>query len=186
MSLLKYVLQEFQQIVLVVMDVSHISSMYSLINNLGSTVVRYLFAPFNEIVYNHFSRGSQEQSIKGLLQFVKYILTLSIALLSFGYNFTQTSLLLLYGDKWVNRDSIKAMRTYMVLVVFLGLNGVIEAFLFARGKQSINKYNYFSFITTGIYLGSTILFLNLGMGAAGLFMGNIINMASRICVCWFI
>jgi len=74
----------------------------------------------------------------------------------------------------------------MVLVVFLGLNGVIEAFLFARGKQSINKYNYFSFITTAIYLGSTILFLNLGMGAAGLFLGNIINMASRISVCWFI
>lgn len=88
MSLLKYLLQEFQQIVLVVMDISHISSMYSLINNLGSTIVRYLFAPFNEIVYNHFSRGNEEESIKSLLIFIKYTFMLSIAMVSFGFNFT--------------------------------------------------------------------------------------------------
>ena len=33
-------------------------------------------------------------------------------------------------------------------------------------------------------MGSTVLFLNLGLGAAGLFLGNIINMASRIFICW--
>ena len=40
----------------------------------------------------------------------------------------------LYGEKWTNPESISAMRTYMALIIFLGLNGVIEAFLFAKGK----------------------------------------------------
>ena len=47
MSVLKLVLHEFEKIVLVFMDVPHISSTYSLISNLGSVVVRYLFAPLN-------------------------------------------------------------------------------------------------------------------------------------------
>lgn len=72
----------------------------------------------------------------------------------------------------------------MLLVVFLGFNGVIEAFLFAKGKESITQYNFFSVITTCIYLASTIAFLYGGFGAAGLFMGNIVNMSLRIFLCW--
>lgn len=46
-AILKYFLHEFEKVVLVLMDVTHISSIYSLISNLGSMVVRYLFAPLN-------------------------------------------------------------------------------------------------------------------------------------------
>ena len=74
----------------------------------------------------------------------------------------------------------------MALLIFLGLNGVIEAFLFAKGKESLTKYNFMSIVLTGIYLASTIFFLQLGYGAAGLFLGNIINMTSRIIVCWYL
>lgn len=42
------------------MDIAHVSSVYSLISNLGSIVVRYLFAPLNEIIFNYFSRGSDQ------------------------------------------------------------------------------------------------------------------------------
>lgn len=92
----------------------------------------------------------------------------------------------LYGNKWVNDEAIAAMRTYMILVIFLGLNGVIEAFFFAVGKNSINKYNFMSIFTTGAYLVSTILFLKMGYGTAGLYFGNIINMSSRIILCWYL
>lgn len=86
----------------------------------------------------------------------------------------------------MSEESILALRTYAVLLVFLGLNGVIEAFLFAKGKDSINRYNWMSIITTGVYLGSTIVFLQMGYGAAGLFLGNIINMSLRIINCWYL
>ena len=78
------------------------------------------------------------------------------------------------------------MRTYMVLVVFLGLNGVIEAFFFATGRNSINKYNFLSIFTTAFYLAATVFFFTLGFGAAGLFLGNILNMSSRILLCWYL
>jgi hypothetical protein len=74
----------------------------------------------------------------------------------------------------------------MILVVFLGLNGVIEAFFFAIGKKVINKYNFYSIFTTAIYLTATVTFFTLGYGTAGLFMGNIVNMSSRIILCWWL
>lgn len=114
------------------------------------------------------------------------MLIFSIVSTSFGYNYSEIFLIFLYGQKWATVEAIAAMRTYMTLIIFLGFNGIIEAFVFAKGKESINKYNYFSIVTTGIYLLATIAFINAGLGAAGLFMGNIVNMALRIMVCWCI
>ena len=48
----------------------------------------------------------------------------------------------------------------------------------------MNRYNFLTIFTTSIYLGLTVGFLKYGMGTPGLFMGNIINMALRIMLCW--
>jgi hypothetical protein len=148
--------------------------------------VRYLFSPLNEIVFNHFSRGEKQESVAALLSFIKAIIVFSVLVFSFGFNYSETFLVFLYGSKWVSDESIWAMRTYMLLVVFLGLNGVIEAFFFAVSQEKVNKYNFWSFFTTALYLASTVLLLKLGYGVAGLFMGNIINMSSRIILCWLL
>jgi hypothetical protein len=76
------------------------------------------------------------------------------------------------------------MTTYACLLPFLGFNGIIEAFTFARGKESISKYKYFSVLTTGIYLFASFIFLKLDFGASGLFLSNIVGMSSRIILCW--
>ena len=78
------------------------------------------------------------------------------------------------------------MRTYMILVIFLGYNGVIDAFLLARGKESLPKYNYLSLPTTALYLAATVALTYMGLGATGLFLGNIFNMALRTTLCWFL
>lgn len=85
----------------------------------------------------------------------------------------------------MSEESVAALRTYMLLVVFLGFNGVMEAFLFAKGTV-IMRYNFFSVVTTFIYLASTFAFTYGGLGAAGLFLGNILNMALRIILCWIL
>lgn len=133
LSFLKLILQEFERIVLVVMDTAKISSVYTLISNLGSIVVRYIFAPLNEIMFNYFSRGDEKESVAALIAFVKATLLFSVLSLSFGFNYSESFLLLLYGEKWVDSESILAMRTYTVLLSVLGLNGIVEAFTFARG-----------------------------------------------------
>jgi O-antigen/teichoic acid export membrane protein len=182
-AILKYFLHEFEKVVLVLMDVAHISSIYSLISNLGSMVVRYLFAPLNEIIFNYFSRGDGKEAVGALVAFIRAVALFSFLILSFGYNYSQIFLTFLYGEKWVSPESVAALRTYMLLVVFLGFNGVMEAFLFAKGT-AIMRYNFFSVITTCIYLASTFAFTYGGLGAAGLFLGNILNMALRIILCW--
>ena len=166
------------------MDIAHVSSIYSLISNLGSIVVRYLFAPLNEIIFNYFSRGSDQESLDALITFLKSVTNFSILAVSFGYNYSRPLLLMLYGDKWITEQSVLAMRTYCLLVVFLGYNGVIEAFFFSKAKNSMNRYNFLTIFTTSIYLGITVGFLKYEMGTPGLFMGNIINMALRIMLCW--
>ena len=83
------------------MDIAHVSSIYSLISNLGSIVVRYLFAPLNEIIFNYFSRGSDQESLDALITFLKSVTNFSILAVSFGYNYSRPLLLMLYGDKWI-------------------------------------------------------------------------------------
>jgi O-antigen/teichoic acid export membrane protein len=102
LSILKYILQEFEKIVLVIMDISHISSVYSLISNLGSMVVRYLFAPLNEIIFNYFSRGDEGESVQALVNFIQCVTHFSIIAVSFGFNYSEIFLTFLYGEKWVS------------------------------------------------------------------------------------
>lgn len=87
-AILKYFLHEFEKVVLVLMNVAHISSIYSLISNLGSMVVRYLFAPLNEIIFNYFSRGDGKESVGALVTFIKSVAIFSMLVISFGYNYS--------------------------------------------------------------------------------------------------
>lgn len=119
------------------------------------------------------------------MAFIRAVALFSLLVISFGYNYSEIFLTFLYGEKWVSPESVAALRTYMLLVVFLGFNGVMEAFLFAKGT-AIMRYNFFSIITTCIYLASTFAFTYGGFGASGLFLGNILNMALRIILCWLL
>ena len=106
------------------MNISETSAVYSLISNLGSVIVRYIFSPLNEIIFNHFSRGEEKESLKAFISLIRFIMLLSIVILSFSYNYSSAFLSFLYGNKWVTQESIFSMRIYMLLVTFLGFNGI--------------------------------------------------------------
>ena len=74
----------------------------------------------------------------------------------------------------------------MVLLSVMGFNGTIEAFVLARGDpvKTIPKIKYFSVFSTSCYIGSSLVFLHLGWGASGLFLGNTIGMAIRVVISW--
>ncbi len=65
---------------------------------------------------------------------VRTILLFSGLSLVFGQNYSQHFIAFLYGDKWVDEDSTFALRVYTLLLSVLGVNGIVEAFLFAKGK----------------------------------------------------
>lgn len=78
------------------------------------------------------------------------------------------------------------MRAYSVLLSVMGMNGILEAFTFARGKESVARYKYFSIVTTVLHVAATFMFVRMDLGTAGLFFGNAVSMVGRICVCWFL
>lgn len=188
LSAIKLLLQEFEKIVLVINQETQTSVVYSLVSGLGSIVVRFIFAPLEEIAYNYFSRGTKAESKHTFLVLVKNLTLFSVVCLSYGYAFTPTVLVFLYGDKWISEEAVSAFRWYLALLCALGLNGTMEAFLLARAHptRTIPKFKYFSILCTGAYLASSYGLLESGFGAKGLFIGNVIGNALRIIVCWFL
>lgn len=67
----------------------------------------------------------------------------------------------------------------------MGLNGISEAFVYARIQaDKMGVFRIYMVITTIIYIGACVLLLKLGLGAAGIFLASSISMMFRILVCW--
>ena len=101
-SLLKLFLQQFEKIVLVYQNTVQDSSIYSLVSNLGSIIVRFVFAPLEEIAYNYYARGTELESKTTLITLIKIILLFSVMCIGFGFRYAGNVLHLLYGEKWVS------------------------------------------------------------------------------------
>lgn len=99
---------------------------------------------------------------------VKIINIFGFICIGFGCRYSENVLFILYGEKWVNGDSVFAFQSFMFLVGIIGLNGSIDSFVLARADvvNTVPKLKYFTIITTVIYFGSSILFLHFGLGYA--------------------
>ena len=185
-SLLKLFLQQFEKIVLVYQNTVQDSSIYSLVSNLGSIIVRFVFAPLEEIAYNYYARGTELESKTTLITLIKIILLFSVMCIGFGFRYAGNVLHLLYGEKWVSSESVLGFQCFMILVGIMGLNGTIDAFVMARADavHTIPQLKYYTIISTGVYFGSSFVLLHYGLGAAGLFLGNSLGMLTKIIINW--
>lgn len=106
--------------------------------------------------------------------------------IGFGFRYAGNVLQLLYGEKWVNEDSVLAFQCFMVLVGVMGLNGTIDSFVMARADavNTIPKLKYFTVVSTGVQIGASFFLLHSGFGAAGLFLGNTLGMVTKIIINW--
>ena len=92
---------------------------------------------------------------------------------------------LLYGEKWVDVDSIRALQIYTILLSVLGINGIMDAFLFAKGVNSLKMYKYISIIPTVIYVLLSFYLLNhTNWGTSSFFLANTLTMMIRIVISW--
>lgn len=135
-------------------------------SNLGSIIVRFVFAPLEEIAYNYYARGSEQESKKTLITLIKVIMLFSILCIGFGFRYAENVLYLLYGAKWVNEESVFGFQCFMILVGVMGINGAIDSFVLARADPvtTVPKLKYFTIVSTLIYIGSSLLLLHLGLG----------------------
>jgi hypothetical protein len=75
-------------------------------------------------------------------------------------------LVVLYGEKWVSYESVFAFQCYMVLLGVLGINGTMETFVVARADviHTIPKLKYYTILNAMIFIVSSLLLLQLGLG----------------------
>ena len=185
-SLFKLLLQKFEKILLVVNNEIKDSSVYSLVSSLGSIVVRFVYAPIEEIAYNYYTRGSESESLQTLQVLVKGLGYFSILCIGFGFRYSENVLYILFGEKWLSPEALAAFQAYIVLLSVMGFNGTLEAFVMARADPvlTIPKVKYFNVLSTLCSIGISYILLHEGWGAAGLFLGNTLGMVIRIVISW--
>jgi hypothetical protein len=100
------------------------------------------------------------------MQITKILTVFSLLCVGFGLRYAEDVLFVLYGEKWVNDDTVFAFQCYMVLLGVIGINGSMEAFVMARADvvRTVPKLKYFTVFNAMVFIGSSLLLLNAGFG----------------------
>lgn len=174
---------------------------YSLASNYGGLVARIIFQPLEESSRNLFSALlSQDESRKRdcdqlrtaksqLVNILRAYQLLSALVLPIGPVMVPPMLTLLGGSRWASPKVINLLSLYCYYIPFLAFNGITEAFVSsAANPREIRIQTGWMGAFSACYALAAYLFLEVGsLGAYGLVLANIVNMAVRtIWSYWFI
>jgi len=181
-SLQKWLLENGEKVVLAFMGNATQQGVYVIVERLGSIVVRLVLQPVEEMTITTLGKLRGQRHI-----FRNWFLLLTFVGLTFAcYASAYVHLLLhvLYGNAISNTTSAPfALSWYCVYVLFMAVNGMLEAFVQATASLvDISHYNRWMLLFTLIYMCAVLCLLPL-FGAAGLIMANILKMLCRIVVC---
>lgn len=170
---------------------------YSFISNYGSLIARMVFAPIEEstriTLSNIFKDNNKvtqkkdflelEACLSNIAKIYTYVLTLLIVFAPLNSEF----LLLKIFKNFSSKDIIYCFKLYWVYVIFLAVNGIVEALFQSlyNSKNEVNRYSVFMLFNTAIFFCTLILFIGkMNLGLAGLIYANILNMFMRISYCY--
>ena len=180
-TLQKLLLQEGERTVLVLTTTLSIQGIFSVISNISSLIVRFLFLPIEEVCYSLFSkmRNNKEEAIQAFCSFFKILIYIALLVLCFGPPYSKAFLDFLYNNEEYTKNS------HLLIIAFLSIatiaiNGVSEAFFHATAtEKQLKQSNNFMFIFSIVYVTLCII-LTKFIGTSGLFFANILNMMLRI------
>lgn len=140
MVMLKLGLTEGEKILLMVLFNAQQWGVFGLVSNLGSIVLRLLFAPIEEIAYSVFSAASLDpekpESRKAQVSLLRALLLLQGGVgwlgLCFGPSFSETAVRILYGQEWAASEAPVVLAAYCAFLFFASLNGIFEAFMYSQ------------------------------------------------------
>ncbi|TYZ65497.1 hypothetical protein PybrP1_008068 [[Pythium] brassicae (nom. inval.)] len=199
----KYLLTEGDKWVLSLFASFQNMGVYGIVFHLGSLVPRIVFLPIEEATKTIFSKmashraessdssssSSQAPSAHDgfhlVLVLLKLMHVVGFVFACFGVNYAHTLVLLLYGAEKARLGVSDALAVYCVYILFLGLNGICEAFVHAVGSAAqlmrLNKLMAGFFV---LYAASAALFMSaLQLGTPGIVLANCVNMGCRILYC---
>eukprot|EP00435_Cladocopium_sp_Y103_P016081 s625_g4.t1 len=129
-----------EKILLMVLFNAQQWGVFGLVSNLGSIVLRLLFAPIEEIAYSVFSAASLDpekpESRKAQVSLLRALLLLQGGVgwlgLCFGPSFSETAVRILYGQEWAASEAPVVLAAYCAFLFFASLNGIFEAFMYSQ------------------------------------------------------
>ena len=201
-SIEKLLLQEGEKFVLKFTETLINQGTFSVISNLGSLVVRFLFLPIEEISFNLFSKllsgtstdtpaESQKNATANenhricfdiLVLVLKFMILMGFIFVFFGPNYSYVALEILYGPNYGRSTSAPfILSVFCFYVLFLGVNGITEAMFSAAasGKQ-LRRHNVSLIIFSALYIFLSVVLVKR-YETVGLIIANCLNMLVRIC-----
>lgn len=179
MAVQKLVLAEGERILSLMFLSPEEIGLVSMVSNLGSLVLRLVFAPIEEIAFTSFAvQRSSVESKKLILKSI-VLLETSVGLLSamFGPPLCEAILTVLYGTKWT--EATYLLQIYSLMILVFALNGCFEAYFFAVADSKRMRY---SFIAQWVAFGSLVASVSFfaHWGPVAILIGNTASMIVRI------
>lgn len=169
---------------------------YAVVVNYGSLIARLVFLPIEEALRNFLSKllappPSQENiklSVNVISTLLRVYIYLSVFALAFGPMVSAYVLQFLISSSWMDTDAPIVLATYACYIPFLAINGALESFVQSVatpadiGRQATVLFGFSISFAVAAY----VFMRPLGLGAQGLVLANMFNMAQRIgwCIMW--
>ncbi|KAM5360846.1 hypothetical protein ACJZ2D_013475 [Fusarium nematophilum] len=203
-SVVKHLLTQGDTFLVSMLASVEVQGAYALANNYGGLLARLLFQPVEESSRSYFSRllsspaaqvpaGEGEKpsadaspAVKEARQNIRTLLRLYILLSSIIINigpFAAPPLLaIVAGKRWAGSGAGDVLAAYCFYIPFLALNGLTESFVASVATEAeVHQQSGWMGAFSVAFATSAFLFMRVfPLGAVGLVLANIINMACRI------
>ncbi|KAJ5668802.1 hypothetical protein N7462_009872 [Penicillium macrosclerotiorum] len=192
-STVKHLLTQGDSMMLAALSTLEDQGIYSLAANYGGLVARIIFQPLEESSRNLLStllssddnRNRKHTQIYAAKDYLVDILRayqfLSVLIFPLGPVMVPVGLRILGGRQWASPKVGDLLSLYCYYIPFLAFNGITEAFVSSTANaREIRTQAIWMGFFSACYALAAYLFLEVwSMGAYGLVLANIVNMAVR-------
>lgn len=192
-SMVKHLLTQGDSMMLAAMSSLEDQGVYALASNYGGLIARIIFQPLEESSRTLFSTllsfdetgkrslAHTHAAKTHLLEVLRAYQLLSAFIFPVGPLLVPEIVGILGGPRWASTKVEDLLCLYCYYIPFLAFNGITEAFVAsAANPREIRRQTLWMGVFSTCYAFAAYLFLKVwSMGAYGLVLGNIVNMAVR-------
>lgn len=180
----KIVLTEGEKFVLVFSESLVNQGVYSVVNNLASLVVRFVFQPVEEVCFTAFGklassgRADAPATARRVLSTVLRLMTIvGLCFVCFGPAFSHLAIDFLYTSKYSQTAAPAVLAWYCLYILLVAVNGTTEAFVHSVASESeLRTFNILLVAFSAIFVIVASIFVRVpGVETIGLVWANSIS-----------
>jgi oligosaccharide translocation protein RFT1 len=137
-SLLKFAMERGETVILLSLFEADVWALYSIVQNLGSLVVRLVLFPVEDMAQLLFSKlcsdGRKDEAGRSLSMVLSLVGLIGCFSAAFGPGYAYSVIHILYGQKWSETEMPSVLSWYSWCIPLMAANGVTEAFLHASAS----------------------------------------------------